>query len=217
MEETARINRLWLRKTVIFLLFGLFIMANAKAGIVAPTLTVSTSSTNVSKGDTVTISIQSSVLVGVLSSIGCQFSGGSGGALPANANFTVTSGGSLLDLGGSVDATLTITNISSASAGTYTFNSSTLGLLGGILTTYAPCTLTVTPTITGMAAGSAMVTKGFKIEFSGPTGSNLVIQASTDMKHWTSISTNVITGGSVTYTDAAAMTMPGRYYRAKLK
>jgi hypothetical protein len=214
MEETARINRLRLGKAMICLLFGVFIMANAKAGIVAPTLTVSTSSTNVSKGDTVTIYIQSSVLVGVLSSIGCDFSGG---AFPTNASLTITSGGSLLDLGGSVDATLTITNISSASAGTYTFNSSTLGLLGGILTTYAPCTLTVTPTITGMAAGSAMVTKGFKIEFSGPTGSNLVIQASTDMKHWTSISTNVITGGSVTYTDAAAMTMPGRYYRAKLK
>ena len=200
---------------VIFLVFGVFIMANAKAGIVAPTLTVSTSSTNVSKGDTVTIYIQSSVLVGSLSSIGCDFSGA---AFPTNAYFTITSGGSLLGLlAASVDANLTITNVSSANAGTYTFYSSTPGLLGGTLTTYASCTLTVTPTITGMAAGSAIVTKGFKIQFSGPTGSNLVIQASTDMKHWTSISTNVITGGSVTYTDAAAMTMPSRYYRAKLK
>lgn len=199
---------------MIFLVFGLFIMANAKAGIVAPTLTVSPAVTNVSKGDTVTISVQSSVLVGVLSSINCTFSGG---AFPANASFTTSGGGALLDLGGSVNAVLTITNVSAANAGTYTFSSSTVGLLGGLLTTYAPCTLTVTPTVTAMTAGSAIVTKGFKIQFSGPTGSNLVIQASTDMKHWTSVSTNVITGGSVTYTDAAAMTMPSRYYRAKLK
>jgi len=214
MEAERRINRRWFQNLVIFLVFGLFITANAKAGLLAPTLTVSTSSTNVSKGDTVTISIQSSVTVGVLSSIGCQFSGG---AFPTNASFTTSGGGSLLDLGGSVDATLTITNMSAACAGTYTFSSSTVGLLGGILTTYAPSTVTVTPTVTGLTSGSAMVTKGFKIQFSGPTGSNLVIQASTDMKHWTSISTNVITGGSVTYTDAAAMTMPGRYYRAMLK
>ena len=198
----------------MFLVFGLFFMANAKAGLLAPSLTVSPATTNVSKGDTVTIYVQSSVTIGVLSSVSCQFSGGS---FPTNASFTTVGGGALLDLGGSVDAVLTITNFSAATAGTYTFSSSTVGLLGGLLTTTSPCTMSLTPTITGIAAGSAMVTKGFKIQFSGPTGSNLVIQASTDMKHWTSISTNVITGGSVTVTDAAALTMPGRYYRAKLK
>lgn len=212
MEETIRINPWGLRKTVIFLVFGLFIMANAKAGLLAPSLSVSPSNTNVSNGDTVTINIQSSVTVGVLSSISCQFNGG---IFPTNASFITSS--PLLDLGGSVNATLTITNFSAASAGTYTVQASTVGLLGGLLTTTVPCTLTVTPTVTGMASGSGMVTKGFKIQFSGPTGSNLVIQASTDMKHWTAISTNPITGGSVTFTDTAAATMPGRFYRAKLK
>ena len=214
MEAKRRMNGRWFQKVVISLLFGLFITAKADAGLLAPSLSVSPLSTNVSNGDTVTINIQSSVTVGVLSSISCQFSGG---AFPTNASFTTTNGGSLLDLGGSVEATLTITNMSAASAGTYTFSSSTVGLLGGILTTKAPCTLTITPTVTGVTSGSAMVEKGFKIQFSGPTGSNLVIQASTDMKHWTPVYTNVITGGSVNYTDAAAMTAPGRFYRAKLK
>ncbi|HTV40409.1 MAG TPA: hypothetical protein VMF08_07535 [Candidatus Sulfotelmatobacter sp.] len=214
MEETIRIDRSGLRKMVIFLVFGLFFMANAKAGLLAPSLTVSPATTNVSKGDTVTICVQSSVTIGVLSSISCQFSGGS---FPTNASFTAVGGGALIDLGGSVDAVLTITNFSAATAGTYTFSSSTVGLLGGLLTSTATTKMSVTPTVTGMTSGSTMTSKGFKIQFSGPTGSNLVIQASTDMKHWTPICTNVITGGTVTWTDAAAMTMPGRYYRAMLK
>jgi hypothetical protein len=37
------------------------------------------------------------------------------------------------------------------------------------------------------------------------------------MVHWSPISTNVITGGSVTYTDAVAKTQSGRFYRARLK
>ena len=215
MEAKRRINLAGVRKTAIFLTaFALFVTVNAKAGLLAPSLSVSPSATNVSKGDTVTISVQSSVTVGVLSSLTCQFNGG---ALPANVSFTSVGGGSLLDLGGSVNAILTITNMSGATAGTYTFSASTVGLLGGLLTTTAPCTVTVTPTIVGIAANSQMEQKGFKVQFSGPTGSNLVIQASSDMKNWTSVYTNVVTGGSLTFTDPVAKTLSFRYYRAKLK
>lgn len=215
MEAKLRINRVDMRKIAIFLMiFALFVTVNAKAGLLAPSLSVSPSSTNVSNGDTVTISVQSSVTVGVLTSVTCQFNGG---ALPANASFTTVGGGSLLDLGGSVNAVLTLTNMSAATAGTFTFSSSTVGLLGGLLTTKAPCTLSITPTVSGVAAGSAMVQKGFKILFSAPTGSNLVIQASSDMKNWTSVYTNVVTGGSLTFTDPVAKTLSFRYYRAKLK
>jgi hypothetical protein len=213
MEYKRRQNRRRFQKTLISLFFGLFITVEAEAGLLAPTLSVSPSSTNVPNGDTVTINIQSSVTVGVLSSISCQFSGG---AFPTNASFTAI-GGSLLDLGGSVDATLTITNISAASAGTYTFSSSTVGLLGGLLTTKAPCTVGLTPTVTAVTTQTGMVSNGFKLQFSGPTGSNLVIQASSDMRSWNSLSTNVIANGSVTYTDTTAKTVSCRFYRAKIQ
>ncbi|HEX3627937.1 MAG TPA: hypothetical protein VH280_21210 [Verrucomicrobiae bacterium] len=219
MEAKHRINRLGLTKTAIFLVFlGLFITTQAQAGLLAPTLSVSPANTNVPNGDTVTINIQSSVTIGVLSTIGVKYNGG---ALPANANFITST--PLLELGGSVTGTLTITNMSSASAGTYTISSSTVGLLGGLLTTKATCTISTPPTITGLVAGSnagtgsKMVANGFKIQFSAPTGSNLVIQASSDMTHWTSVYTNVVTGGTLTYTDAAAKTASFRYYRAKIK
>jgi hypothetical protein len=215
MEAEHRMNRAGLRKMAIFLMFfGLFITARVDAGLLAPSLSVSPASTNVPNGDTVTINVQSSVLAGVLSSVSCQFSGG---AFPANASFTTSGGGSLLELGGSVDAVLTITNMSAASAGTYTFSSSTVGLLGGLLTTTATSTISLTPTVTGVTSGSGMTTKGFKIQFSAPTGSNLVIQATSDMKNWTSLCTNVVKNGSVTYTDAVAKTVSCRFYRAKLK
>jgi hypothetical protein len=215
MEAKRRINWWGMRKMAIFLMiFALFVTVDAKAGLLAPSLSVSPSTTNVPKGDTVTISVQSSVTVGVLSSVSCQFSGG---AFPANASFTTSGGGGLLNLGGSVNAVLTITNMSAATAGTYTFSSSAVGLLGGLLTTKAPCTISITPTVSAVAAGSAMVQKGFKIQFSAPIGSNLVIQASSDMKNWTSVYTNVVTGGSLTYTDPVAKTLSYRYYRAKLK
>jgi hypothetical protein len=216
MEAKLRNNWSGLRKTAIFLMFfGLFAAVQAEAGLLAPSLSVSPSITNVSKGDTFVINVQSSVTIGVLSSISCQFSGG---AFPANASFTTAGGGSLLVLGGTVDAILTITNVTAANAGTYTFSASTVGLLGiGLLTSTAPCTVTVTPTIVGIAANSQMQQKGFKVQFSGPTGSNLVIQASSDMQHWTDVYTNVVTAGTVTFTDAVAKTVSGRYYRAKLQ
>jgi hypothetical protein len=111
---------------------------------------------------------------------------------------------------------LTVSNVSSASAGTYTVTcSDVLAVLTGTAT--ASVNLGVIPTVTAVASGSQMIEKGFKIQFSAPTGSNLVIQASSDMKNWTSLYTNVVKGGSVTYTDLVAKTVSGRFYRAKLK
>lgn len=66
-------------------------------------------------------------------------------------------------------------------------------------------------------SGTGMTANGFKIQLSGLSGSNYVIQASTDLKNWTSVSTNAAPTGSVSYTDAAAMNLPFRYYRAMLQ
>ena len=209
MEAKHRNDAGALWKMVVFLLFGLLIATEAEG---QASVTVSPSgTTNVSNGGTVTITATAYLSLGVLSSAGWSYSGK---WWPTNATCTTTGGG-ILNVDSTISSTLTITNFSSASAGTYTFSIS-----GGVLfivNASQSVTLGVTPIVTGVTSGSAMVKKGFKIQFSGPTGSNLVIQASTDMKHWTPICTNVITGGSVTYTDAAAMTAPGRFYRAKLK
>jgi hypothetical protein len=80
---------------------------------------------------------------------------------------------------------------------------------------------TVTDTLSNVVSfvstETGMVTSGFKLKMSGPTGSNLVIEATSDMKNWTPICTNLISNGSITYTDAVAKTLPSRYYRAKIQ
>src|ERR1700722_19201880 len=88
MEYKPRQNGRWLQKMVIFLVFGLF-TARAQAQLLAPTITVSASSTNVSIGDTVTVTVVAHCNIGVLSSATCLFSNGS---LPTNAVFSILSG-----------------------------------------------------------------------------------------------------------------------------
>jgi len=195
----------------MFLVFGLF-TATAQAGLLAPTISVSPSGTNVSNGDTVTFTVVAHCTLGLLSSDSCQFNNSS---LPTNVTFTTVSG--VLNVDSTITSTLTISNASAADAGTYTVKfSDLLGLLTGNAS--ASVTLGVIPAVTAVPTQTGMVAnKGFKLQFSGPTGSNLVVQATSDMKSWTSLSTNVIVNGSVTYTDAAATTVSCRFYRAKLQ
>jgi len=213
MEYRRRMHsRLWLKRAIISLICSVFIEAKADAQVLVPVVSVSPSTTNVSNGDTITLNASAYYALGALTSIKWQFNGG---ALPTNATYAITEG--VLTVNSSIYSTLTISNISSASAGTYTITASALGGILGLLSSSASSTVGIIPTVTAVPAGSVMMNKGFKLQFSAPTGSNLVIQASTDMVHWASIYTNVVTGGSVTYTDAVAKTIPGRYYRAKLK
>jgi len=212
MEVSRRMKRLRFLKTLVFVLFGLFNTARAEAQLLAPTITVSPPTTNVSNGDTVTFTITVHCNLGVLTADTCHF--GNGSSLPANAAFNTTYG--LLEVNSTITNTLTITNASSACAGNYTVNASDLfGILG--LNSSATITLGILPTVNAVSSNSEMVANGFQMQFSGPSGSNVVIQASSDLKTWVPISTNVITGGVVSYIDTAAKTHPSRYYRAKLK
>lgn len=209
MEAKCRNNRSWLRKTLVLLLFGLLATTQAQAQMASAS--VSPSGINVSNGDTVTITATGYVTLGVLSSAGWSYSGRS---WPTNANYTTTGGG-ILNVDSTITSTLTISHITQASSGTYTFSVS--GGLLLIVSASASSTVGIIPTVTADPVRSQMVEKGFKILFSGPTGSNLVIQASSNMRNWTSLCTNVITGGSVTYTDAVPKTVTCRFYRARLK
>jgi hypothetical protein len=55
----------------------------------------------------------------------------------------------------------------------------------------------------------------FQFSLTGQIGSNYVIEASTDLAHWISVSTNVITAaGFIPVADPLATNFPQRFYRA---
>jgi len=114
-------------------------------------------------------------------------------------------------------STLTISNVVAADAGKYS-----VSVNNGLTATSISATLVVRTNpipnvVTIVSAGMDMTAGGFKLQLAGPAGSNYVIQASTDLKNWIPIYTNAAPTGSVTCTDAAAINLPFRYYRAKLQ
>jgi hypothetical protein len=221
MDYKRRQNRRWFRKTVILLVFGLF-TAQAQAqilGLGAPIITVQPIGTNVQNGDTVTLTTSAYCTLGDICAVTWVFNNGKDGELPTNAVVSISGVGTT-----TVSSSLTLNHASSACAGTYyvEIEDELLGGLLGITTATATsqnATLGVIIPVTAVTTQTGMVNNNsaFKVQFSGPTGSNLVIQATSDMKSWTSLSTNVIVNGSVTYTDAVAPTASCRFYRAKLQ
>jgi hypothetical protein len=54
---------------------------------------------------------------------------------------------------------------------------------------------------------------GFAGKFGGlPTGT-YILQVSTNLVNWTSVSTNFVTSGSLPFTDVSAASRPAGYYR----
>jgi hypothetical protein len=69
-----------------------------------------------------------------------------------------------------------------------------------------------------VASGTGKLANGaFKLTLAVPTGSNIVVEATSDLVGWTPISTNTATSSSMTFTDAAAATISCRFYRAKIQ
>ena len=89
------------------------------------------------------------------------------------------------------------------------FNSSTNSLTQSIVTVVVsppPSKLSLAPSF-----GSGNVTA----QLSGVAGQTYIIQASTDLIHWTSFSTNVAdASGGVSLVDSNAVVYPSRFYRA---
>lgn len=113
-------------------------------------------------------------------------------------------------------STLTVKNVSPANEGVYSLRIT--NAVGGVVSSNAALivlTSVVSNVVNILSAGTGMTADGFQIHLSGPAGSNCVIQASTDLKNWVSISTNAAPDGNVSYTDTAAKNLPFRYYRAK--
>ena len=56
----------------------------------------------------------------------------------------------------------------------------------------------------------------FGFDVTGPTGSNVVIQASTDLQTWIPLQTNLLDNGLLYFSDVQSPANVRRFYRAQL-
>ena len=181
-----------------------------------PTINAQPSDITVSNGDTAAFSTTAALSLTPLK-FNWLFNGQ---PIATNDNITVKNSVllGLLGIEIGVISELTIHNASSSNAGNYSVQIQNGG--GSVISGNASLTVltgTVTNVLNIVSTGTGKTANGFKLQLSGPPGSNYVIQASTDLKNWTPISTNATPTGSVTYTDTAATNFSFRYYRAKLQ
>ena len=122
-------------------------------------------------------------------------------------------GGILLDL--APVSILTVTNINSANAGSYTVKSyNGSGSVTNTVTLIVAADV-VNNVIDFATSASKMTTGGFSLQLSTPAGSNVVVEASSDLRTWTPIYTNLNSTGSVSFSDTGATNYSCRYYRAR--
>ena len=209
MEYKRQLNRRWFQKALIFLIFGMFTAKAQGQLLPPPTITVQPASTNVQNEGTATFNITAKCSLSVISGVTWYYNGNPVSLTNASVGVNVSG---LLST--TINSTLVINQVSTNCLGNYT--AVVVNLLGGAVTT-SKAALGLLPTISAVPAATGLVSNGFKLQFSGPTGSNLVIEATSDFKTWTPVYTNLIVDGSVSYTDTAVKTYPGRFYRAMLK
>jgi hypothetical protein len=103
-------------------------------------------------------------------------------------------------------SSLTLTNISSTSAGTYSVTAS-----NSVGTATSTASLTVVPTAAGNLTQAVQPAAGqFKFTVIGVTGYKYAVQATTDMISWTSLETNT---APYVFTDTNSGQFGKRYYR----
>jgi hypothetical protein len=118
-------------------------------------------------------------------------------------------------------STLTLQNVSAINAGSYTLRATNLtgaSVSSAAIVVVADLVNTVVSnTVSFVSSATGMTSNGFKLQLSGPTGSNVVVEASSDLRTWVPISTNTFSSGAVSFTDTAAKNHLFRYYRSHLK
>jgi len=120
--------------------------------------------------------------------------------------------GNVLNGYGQGSPTITFTNVQTVNAGVYSVEVKNAG--GKVMSANAVLTVIDPPL---KCTSARMATNGFSFLLSGPTGSNYVILASTNLKNWTPISTNAAPTGSVTFTDTTTTNHGFRYYKAMVR
>ena len=226
MDSLPRLNQhSLLKKAVICLAFIGLLSTSARAqGILAPIVTPPIVLPSVlSSGGAVTnggILVITATFTSTLKVTGTTWYCGSQ-PVPTSKSTTVnTPILNILGLNIGTLSTLTVTGVASTNAGSYTLHvsnsngttasSAAIVLVADLVNNIVS---NVVNTATFVAGTVGLTTGGFQFKLTGPTGSNVVIQASSDMIHWTSISTNTFVSGSVNFTDTAAKTHTFRYYR----
>ena len=115
-------------------------------------------------------------------------------------------------------STVTLSSMSTNSSGTYYVAiKNSAGTVVSSNAAVLVVTSVVSNVVSFVSSATGMTKSGFKIQLSAPTGSNVVIHASSDLTHWTPISTNTATSGSVAFTDTNALNVTCRFYRAYIQ
>ncbi|MGH7950847.1 MAG: immunoglobulin domain-containing protein [Limisphaerales bacterium] len=206
-----------IRLIALCLVFVAFFATNGRAQLfLPPIINVQPSDTDVLNGDT---AVMSTTVALSLTPLKFQWFL-NGQKIATNNNITVKNSALLGILGIEIGviSKLSIYNISSTNAGNYSVQIQNGG--GSVISKNAILTVltsAVSNVVNIVSAATGMTPDGFKIQLSGPSGSNYVVQASTDLKNWTSLATNSAPTGSISYTDTSATNRPFRFYRATIQ
>jgi len=210
MKPVLEVKAYWLKKALFCLaFFGLLTARNALAYGLPPLITVSPVGVTVQNGGTA----QFTATVGVsLTPLTIKWQFNSNNISRANvSNFTVP-------IVGTTISTLTISNCSAADVGNYSVFAENDG--GSVISGNGLLVVLGIPVPTPvifLTDRSGMNNNGFQLQLLKPAHSNCVIEASTDFLHWTPIYTNNSGSTNISYTDHAALSIPSRYYRARLQ
>ena len=141
----------------------------------------------------------------------------------ANATFTVVAGGSppLMylwkftggSLAGATSSSLTITNVQMVSQGDYTVVVS--NSVGAVTSSAAHLTLQTAAPGPFQLANWQLATGSVSFDITSPTQTNVVVWSSTDLAHWTALSTNFSTTGTVHFSGTNGQGSV-EFYRATL-
>jgi hypothetical protein len=118
-----------------------------------------------------------------------------------------------MELAGATNATLILTDVQPSHAGAYAV---VVADTAGNRTASQAAKLTVLNVALAfdLAETSRNLANGFQLRTVAVPGTTVVIQASTNLADWISLSTNVAPNGLITFQDTAATNFNCRFYRA---
>jgi len=216
MIEKLKGKAQWLRKVAVCLVFfGLFKAKEAQAYGLPPLINVSPVGITVHNGDTVTFT----TVVGVsLTPVTVQWYFGNNLLQNGQNGHRVAISTVTLPIVGTTISTLTISNVNPGWSGKYWADVQNGG--GDVKSDSAALVVLTPDTVTNVTLLTSlcvMTNGGFNVQLLKPSASNCVVEATTDLVHWTPIYTNTSGSTNVSYVDGAATNFKFRYYRARLK
>ncbi len=118
-------------------------------------------------------------------------------------------------LAGATNASCALTNVQRGVAGNYSVV--VINPVGSTNSIEATLSVSIPPTTLSVSGPSALSPSGFTFQLSVPIGYTYVIEASTNLRDWLPIATNISNTATVVFTDAAARNYSERFYRALVR